>query len=87
MILLRKENKGILLISSIGLMLLLFLTTITTAVLPPATAIKLMGQQFFPNGTGIAYFDDGITAPASRLRPLRWLRHSLFIAAFPPLRS
>jgi hypothetical protein len=28
-----------------------------------------------------------IVVIASRLRPLRWLRHSLFIAAFLPLRS
>ena len=28
-----------------------------------------------------------IVVIASRLRPLRWLRHSLFIVAFLPLRS
>jgi plastocyanin len=45
------------------LLLLAFVLLFTAPLQQQAIALSLTGQQFFVNGTGIAYFDDGVTMP------------------------
>jgi plastocyanin len=54
--------------AAIGLVVLLVIIGVPTILYSTtANAISLIGERFFANGTGIAYFDDGSTQPFTHL--------------------
>jgi plastocyanin len=58
MMMMTRKQIGIAIIA----ILLGVIITITQTTIVVSSALEMTGQQFFPNGTGIAYFDDGSTS-------------------------
>ncbi len=53
---------GLMLTIVAGLFFSLFLSSVNYYSSSSVSALRLIGERFFPNGTGTAYFDDGTTA-------------------------
>jgi hypothetical protein len=53
---------GLSMMAVVVLLFSLFLSSVNYYSSSSASALRLIGERFFPNGTGIAYFDDGTTA-------------------------